>query len=58
METDTKAYHYLQGAIKALEHAGITEDVRNSIILSMANDKKSELTRAEYIDIVCLQLII
>jgi len=53
VDIDSKAYHYMQGAIKALEHAGITGDMRTKILLDMVKDKKGELVGWEYVNIVC-----
>ena len=53
VDTNSKAYHYLQGAIKALDQIDLTEDQRQKILTGMAKDKKSELEGSEYVNIVC-----
>ena len=53
VDTNSKAYHYLQGAIKALDQAGVTGDARIEILMGLTRDKKSELEGWEYVNIVC-----
>ena len=53
IDTHTRAYHYMQGAIKALEQIDMPEEQRQKILMGMAMDKKSELEGWEYVNIVC-----
>ena len=53
VDIDSKAYHYMQGAIKALEQIDMHGEQRQKILMGMAMDKKSELEVWEYVNIVC-----